>query len=95
MPHIGHAYTTVMADIIARWHKMRGEDVFFITGTDENSQKTVQAAIKFGFNNTKKFADFMAEHWIKTWNRLNIEYNDFLRTTEDRHKNLVLEFTRK
>ena len=39
MPHIGHAYTTVMADIIARWHKMRGEDVFFITGTDENSQK--------------------------------------------------------
>ena len=47
--HIGHAYTTVIADILARWHRLKGEDVFFLTGTDENSQKTVQAAKKLVF----------------------------------------------
>jgi methionyl-tRNA synthetase len=94
-PHIGHAYTTINADILARWHKLKGEDVFFLTGLDENSQKTVQASIKLGFNDVKKFADFMAEQWIKTWKVLNITNNDFIRTTEERHKKLVIEFIKK
>ncbi|MEK6955368.1 MAG: methionine--tRNA ligase [Nanoarchaeota archaeon] len=94
-PHIGSAYTTVIADIIARWHKLRDEDTFLLTGTDENSQKTVQASINLGFNNIQKYADFMAERWIHVWKRLNIEYNDFIRTTEDRHKNLASEFFMK
>ena len=93
--HIGHAYTTVMADIIARWHRLKGEDVFFLTGTDENSQKTVQAAKKLAFSSTEKFADYMAEEWKKAWNVLNISNTDFIRTTEERHKNLVVEFIKK
>ena len=69
-PHVGHAYTTIMADILARWHKLKGENVCFITGLDENSQKTVDAAIKLGFSTTQKFTDFMAEEWIKAWRSL-------------------------
>ncbi len=94
-PHIGHAYTTVIADIFARWHRLKGENVFFLTGLDENSQKTVQASIKLGFNNTKKFADYMAEQWQAVWKALNISNNDFIRTTEERHKELVIEFIEK
>ena len=71
-PHVGHAYTTIIADIIARWHKLREEDVFFLTGLDENSQKTVEASIKLGFSSPQKFTDYMAEEWIKTWKKLNI-----------------------
>ncbi len=94
-PHVGHAYTTIMADIFARWHKLKGEDVCFVTGLDENSQKTVQASIRLGFKDPKKFTDFMAEQWINTWKALSINYNDFIRTTEERHHKLVKEFIEK
>jgi len=94
-PHVGHAYTTIMADILARWHKLKGENVCFVTGLDENSQKTVDAAIKLGFSTTQKFTDFMAEEWIKAWRSLNIGYTDFIRTTEERHHKLVKEFINK
>src|SRR3989338_6936912 len=93
--HIGHAYTTVIADILARWHRLKGEDVFFLTGTDENSQKTVQAAKKLAFSSTEKFADHMAEEWKKAWQVLNISNNDFIRTTEERHAKLVTELIKK
>src|SRR3989344_6027107 len=94
-PHVGHAYTTIMADILARWHKLKGENVCFVTGLDENSQKTVDAAIKLGFSTTQKFTDFMAEEWIKAWRSLNIGYTDFIRTTEERHHKLVKEYINK
>ena len=94
-PHIGHAYTTVIADIIARWHRFKGENVFFLTGLDENSQKTVQASIKLGFKDPQKLADYMAEKWLNAWKILNISNDDFIRTTEERHKKLVLEFIEK
>jgi len=94
-PHVGHAYTTIIADILARWHRLKNEDVFFLTGLDENSQKTVEASIKLGFNSAQKFADYMAETWLQTWNKLNISNNDFIRTTEERHHHLVTEFTEK
>jgi methionyl-tRNA synthetase len=54
VPHVGHAYTTVVADVLARWHRMRGDDVFFLTGLDENSVKTVQAAHEKGFKDIQK-----------------------------------------
>ena len=94
-PHIGHAYTTVIADIFARWHRLKGEDVFFLTGLDENSVKTVQAAKAHGFSDPQTYADWMAEKWISVWKTLNISYDDFIRTTQERHKqNVRALFTR-
>src|SRR3989338_3640581 len=73
IPHIGHAYTTVIADILARWHRLKEEDVFLIVGTDENSQKTVQSSIKLGFNTPQKYADYMSEKWKGTYSGLYCE----------------------
>src|SRR3989338_5665928 len=95
IPHIGSAYTTIISDILARWHRIKGEKVFLLTGLDENSQKTVQASIKLGFNDIQKYTNFMAEKWINVWKVLNISNDDFIRTTEERHKNLVNEFFNK
>ncbi len=94
-PTVGHAYTTIIGDIIIRWHKLKNEDTFFLTGTDENSQKTVEASIKLGFSTPQKFTDYMAQKWIEAWKALNIEVNEFVRTTEQRHKELVEEFIHK
>lgn len=95
VPHIGHAYTTIVADVLARWHRLKGDDVFFLTGTDENSAKTVQAAKEKGFEDMKKYADGMAENWKKVWRVLNISNDGFIRTTEDRHKKAVKDFFTK
>ena len=92
VPHIGHAYTCIVADAAARWHRLKGESVFFLTGTDENSSKTVQAARKRGYSDIKKYADEMAERWKETWKRLGISNTDFIRTTEERHKRTVEKF---
>ncbi len=95
IPHIGSAYTTVIADILARWHRLKREKVFLLTGLDENSQKTVEASIKLGFNDIQKYTNFMAERWINVWKVLNISNDDFIRTTEERHRDLVNEFFNK
>lgn len=92
VPHIGHTYTTVAADVLARWHRLKGNDVLFLTGLDENSIKTVQAAKTLGIQEIQKYADSMAEKWEKTWKILNISNDDFIRTTEDRHKENVRKF---
>ena len=94
-PHIGHAYTTVLADILARWHKLRGEDVFFLTGQDEHGQKIANACIKLGFSSPQKFVDHIAEEYLKAWKILNINNDDFIRTSEVRHHKLVTEFIEK
>jgi methionyl-tRNA synthetase len=85
MPHIGHAYTTVAADVLARYRRLQGYDVFFLTGTDEHGQKVEQAALAKG-ETPKALADRMSGHFKKLWQRLNISNNDFIRTTEERHK---------
>lgn len=95
VPHIGHAYSTIAADILARWHRLCGEDVFFLTGLDENSVKTVESAKKKGYDNIQAYADYMATRWRKVWNILNISYDDFIRTTQDRHKRNVHDFFKK
>lgn len=92
VPHIGHAYTTIVADVLARYHRLKGEEVFFLTGTDENSQKNLEAASKAGERDLKKYLDKMSARWQKTWDLLNISNDDFIRTTEKRHLQAVKKF---
>jgi methionyl-tRNA synthetase len=87
-PHIGHAYTTIVADALARWRATQGEHVTFSTGVDENSQKTVDAAKKAG-QEIGAYTDHMAETWEAAWRTLGISYTDFIRTTEERHLEVV------
>ena len=89
-PHIGHAYTTIVADAIARLRAQRGEDVVFTTGVDENSQKTVDAAQKSG-EEIHAYVDRLADLWSDTWAKLRISNTDFIRTTEERHVEMVRE----
>jgi methionyl-tRNA synthetase len=92
-PHIGHAYTAIVADIFARYHRMNGEDVFFLTGTDENSQKNVEAAEKRGMeDDVEGYLDQMAAQWQETFDTLNLTHDRFIRTTEDDHKKAVEKF---
>lgn len=90
-PHIGHAYTTIVADTLARWRASQGEDVVFLTGTDENSQKTVDAAKKSG-EEVHAYTDRLAEVWQSAWQKLGISNTDFIRTTEERHVEVVKDF---
>lgn len=91
-PHIGHAYSTIAADVLARWHRLAGKDVFFLTGLDENSAKTVEAAEEAGWDDIQTYADTMAEDWLEVWEALNITNDDFVRTTQERHRKNVREF---
>lgn len=87
-PHIGHAYTTIMADVLARWHRLLGDDVFFLTGTDEHGLKLQRAAEKAG-KDPKTFVDEMVSFFKKYWSLLNISYNRFIRTTDEDHVETV------
>jgi len=89
-PHIGHAYTTIVADTLARLRAQRGEDVVFSTGVDENAQKTVDAAQKSG-EEIHAYTDRLADLWSGTWAKLGISNTDFIRTTEERHVETVRE----
>ena len=83
-PHIGHAYTTVTADALARWHRLLGEDVHFLTGTDEHGLKVQRAAEAKGLT-PREHADRTSERYRQVWAALDISYDDFIRTTEERH----------
>jgi methionyl-tRNA synthetase len=84
VPHIGHSYTTIAADIMARWKRLQGYDVFFVTGTDEHGAKIVAAA-KENSKETQKFVDEMSLKFKEAWELLNISNTDFIRTTDERH----------
>jgi len=86
--HIGHAYTTVAADAIARYKRLRGYDTFFVTGTDEHGQKIERKARALG-KEPREFVDEIVEGIKRLWAALHISYDDFIRTTEDRHKKVV------
>ena len=90
-PHIGHAYAVIATDALARYHRMIGDEVLFITGTDENSQKNVEAAEKLN-EDVFDYVDRMSALWQLTWDELGISNNDFIRTTEDRHLKVVNKF---
>lgn len=83
-PHLGHAYTTIVADAVSRWHRLLGEEVHLLTGTDEHGLKIQQAADAAGVS-PKEFADSIAPLFAQAWDRLNITHDDFIRTTEPRH----------
>ncbi len=83
-PHIGHAYTTVTVDALARWHRLLGEDVLFLTGTDEHGLKVQRAAEAQG-RTAQEHADLTSERYRETWALLDITYDDFIRTSEPRH----------
>ena len=87
-PHLGHVYTTVAADVLARYHRMEGRDAYFLTGTDEHGQKAEQAAKAKG-QDTKEHVDFHSDVFRQLWKNLNITNTDFIRTTEDRHTKVV------
>ena len=94
MPHIGHIYTTVMADIFARYHRLRGADVRFLTGTDEHGQKIEKAARDQGIEPIQ-LADRVVARYHSLWKSLDISNDDFIRTSEERHKRAVDEIIRR
>jgi len=93
-PHCGHAFEKTLADVIARWHRFHSEDVFFLTGVDENAQKNVQAAEKAGIP-VKEFIDKNATLFIQLCKKLNISYDDFIRTTAKEHAIVVQKIIKK
>jgi len=90
-PHLGHAYTMVVADAVSRWHRLAGDDVFFLTGTDEHGAKVAQAASEHGLA-PKVWADQLSERFREAWRVLGISNDDFIRTTEPRHYRAVQSF---
>lgn len=93
-PHLGHAYTSIAADVVARWHRLNGEKVFFLTGTDEHGLKIEKAAEAAG-KSPKEFVDEITAQFQNAWKVLNISYDDFIRTTEKRHEKVVKDFIEK
>ena len=89
--HIGHTYTTVAADAIARFKRFCGYDVKFLTGTDEHGEKIQKAAREKGMSEIE-YLDGMIADIKKLWNTMDISYDDFIRTTEDRHKVVIQKY---
>jgi methionyl-tRNA synthetase len=90
-PHIGNAYCTILADIIARWNRLAGKKVLFVTGTDEHGGKTEKAAKEQGKSN-KEFTDEITAEYMEAWKALNISYDRFVRTTDKQHEDAVRTF---
>ena len=93
-PHVGSAYTTIAADAIARYKKIKGYDVYFLTGTDEHGQKVEETAKQKGYTPIQ-WTDIMAPKFKNMWENLNINYSDFIRTTEERHIKAVKKILKK
>jgi methionyl-tRNA synthetase len=93
-PHLGHAYTTIVGDALARWHRLLGDDVHFLTGTDEHGQKVQDYADTAG-KDPQTFVDEIAPLYAEAWERLGITHDDFIRTTEQRHKIGVAELLQR
>ena len=89
-PHIGHAYTTILADVLARYHRIMGDKVYLLTGTDEHGQKVQEAAKKRNVD-PKDHVDEYVIQFQNLWEKLNIKYDGFIRTTETRHTERVKE----
>ena len=93
-PHLGHAYTTIVGDALTRWHRLLGDDVTFLTGTDEYGLKIQRAAEEAGLE-PQAFADSIAPRFAEAWKRLEIANDDFIRTTEPRHAAAVVELLQR
>jgi len=93
-PHIGHVYTTTLADVLARFHRLLGRDVFFLTGTDEHAAKVSNKAAEVG-KTAQEWADQNAAEFQATFDKLGMTHDDFIRTSQDRHKNRVVEYVKQ
>jgi len=93
-PHLGHAYTTIIGDAVTRWHRLLGDDVKYVTGTDEHGLKIQQTAEAAGMD-PQAFTDSIAPKFSQAWERLDIANDDFIRTTEPRHKAAVAELLQR
>ena len=87
-PHIGHAYEKVLADVIARYHRLKGDKVFFLTGVDQHGQKVQQSAAKAGVP-PAEFVKGITQKFVDLWKKLDVKYDDWAETTSDRHKKVV------
>ncbi len=94
VPHIGHAYTTVTADALARWHRLNGDPTFFLTGTDEHGLKVMRAAEANGCS-PQEWADRTSARFREAWDLLDISYDDYIRTTEPRHEQAVQQLLQR
>lgn len=93
-PHIGHAYTTILTDVLARFARQDGHEVLFLTGTDEHGPKIEQEAAKRGMS-PQELCDTMAARFSMAWDRLSISHDRFIRTTEDEHRAVVTAFLQR
>ncbi len=93
-PHIGHAYQKIVGDVLSRWNKLLGRDVFFLTGTDEHGKK-VETEAKLANKDPKEFVNEISPKFIDSWKRLNINYDRFIRTTDLDHQEFVKKFILK
>ena len=93
-PHIGHAYTTVVADAFARYHRLLGDDTRFLTGTDEHGQKIARIAAERG-KQPKQYVDEIAAVYQTAWSKLETSHDDFVRTTDPDHEIIVQEMWRR
>ena len=87
-PHVGHAYEKVLADVIARYHRLKGENVFFLTGVDQHGQKVQQSAAKAGVP-PAEFVKGITQKFIDVWKKLDVQYDEWAETTNERHKKVV------
>ena len=87
-PHVGHAYEKVLADVIARYHRLKGEKVFFLTGVDQHGQKVQQSAAKAGIP-PAEFVKDITQKFVDLWKKLDVQYDEWAETTNDRHKKVV------
>jgi methionyl-tRNA synthetase len=87
-PHIGHAYEKILADVIARYHRLKGEKVFFLTGVDQHGQKVQQSAAKAGVA-PAEFVKGITQRFVDLWKKLDVQYDEWAETTSDRHKRVV------
>jgi methionyl-tRNA synthetase len=94
LPHLGHAYTTIAADTMARYRRLAGDDVWFLTGTDEHGDRIAEIAAGAGVP-PLTYADRISAQFRQTWDRLGIRYDDYIRTTEERHKAVVRAILQK
>ena len=93
-PHIGHAYTTILVDVVTRFHRLKGDDVHFLTGTDEHGEKVAKAAAAAG-QTPQAYVDDISGQFRSTWDRLGIGYDGFIRTTDPAHRKVVQDVLQK
>src|SRR5213592_4491591 len=93
-PHIGHAYEKILADVIARYHRLKGENVFFLTGVDQHGQKVQQSAAKAGVA-PSEFVRGLTQKFVDLWKKLEIRYDAWAETTDTHHKEVVRRLLRR